>query len=136
MERYSRALHNERQAVEQLEAVHRELEVAWEDWRRVMVAGCAAALVAQTQTYFQAVTVRRLACLATVRRAEQEVQATHQAMIAARQDREAVDLFLDHQRWQYDRALDQEERKVLDDLAQRRSHQALIWSASSPVAHD
>ena len=52
--------------------------------------------------------------------ADLELQQASQRMLLARQQREAVERYLQRQRDQYDRLLRLEERKMLDDLLSRR----------------
>lgn len=136
MEGYAAALSAEREAVNQLQQVQAELEAAWREWNCALVEGCPAAALAQAQHYFQAVELRRQAALATVRQAERLAQEAFGAMLLARREREAVDAFYARQRGQYDRELQRDERKALDEMAQRRQGAVLTWSAAKPVAHE
>lgn len=135
MEQYALALRRHRQVLAQLQSVQAELEAACADWQSLMMDGCPAERIVHAQGYFQTVEARRREALGAVRDAEQQVQASLQAMLAARRDREAVDAFAGHQRVAYDRALQAEERKVLDELAQRRGASPMSWSSQQPVSH-
>jgi flagellar biosynthesis chaperone FliJ len=59
--------------------------------------------------------------------AERQAQARLKHMLFTRQQREAVDKFLDRQQLAYDRALTREEQKFLDELAQRREEHGLAY---------
>jgi flagellar export protein FliJ len=134
MENYARALQEQRQTIARLQQVQGELESAWSEWHAAMAEGCQAVVVGQTQRYFQSVELRRQECLAAVREAERVVQEALGSMLRARQDREAVEVFLEHQQVAYDRELQREERKLLDEMAQRRTLQPLSWAGKNP--HD
>jgi flagellar export protein FliJ len=136
MEGYALALREQRKAVDQWQQVQAELEAAWSEWTTAMAEACPAAAVAQMQHYFQRVEVRRQQCVEQVRDSERAVQAALQGMLEARRDREAVDIYFDLQHLEYDRALQREERKVLDELAQRRTGAILSWSPTESVAHE
>jgi flagellar export protein FliJ len=136
MQRYALSLRAQRQAVVRLQLVQHELESAWRQWHATLLAGCPAAATTQAQRFFEVLEARRQDCLAAVRQSEQELQAALQAMLTARQEREAVDVFFDHQRQQHDRALQQEERKALDEMARGRGASVMLWSLAKPVSHD
>ncbi len=130
MEQYARDLHAQRLAVDQLSQVQGELETAWCDWNSAVAEGYSAAALTQTQTYFQRVEVRRQRCLDQVRDCERHVQDALESMLRSRRDREAVDSFFDAQKAVYDRALDRDERKTLDEMAQRRTLGTLLWTST------
>jgi flagellar export protein FliJ len=137
MEQYAAVLTEQRRALSTLQSTQLELEGAWAEWNAAITEGAPAALLSQTRDYFQAVEARRLACLEVVRSCERKVQHALQAMLVSRQEREAVDAFFDHQKEQYDRALEREERKVLDEMAQRRSPASIfLWSPQHIVTHE
>ena len=136
MEQYARDLHAQRLAVDQLSHVQGELENAWCDWNSAMAEGCSAAVLAQTQSFFQTVEVRRQRSLDQVRECERHVQGALEGMLRTRRDREAVDSFFDAQKAVYDRALDRDERKTLDEMAQRRTVGTLLWSPANAESHE
>lgn len=133
MEQYAMALQEQRQTVARLHQVQGELESAWSEWHAAIAEGCQAGVVGQTQRYFQSVELRRQECLAAVREADRVVQEALGAMLRARQEREAVEVFLEHQQMAYDRELQREERKLLDEMAQRGTQQALAWAGKNPL---
>ncbi len=136
MEQYARDLHAQRLAVDRLSQVQGELETAWCDWNNAVAEGCSAAVLAQTQAYFQTVEVRRQRSLDHVRECERHVQEALDGMLRSRRDREAADSFFDAQKAVYDRALDRDERKTLDEMAQRRTVGILLWSSVNAESHE
>jgi len=136
MEAYARTLQEQRRALAELQRVQGELEAAWADWHGAVTEGCVAGVIAQAQRYFQTVEGRRQQAAQRVKQCEREVQSALQSMLVARREREAVDAFFENQRLAYDRELQREERKLLDDMAQRRAGTALIWSAEKAACDD
>ena len=125
LEAYARALLERTRALAQLQAAERALSAAQAEWQRTAQEGCRAAEMARHAQHCQALGRRRDDCAALVAAAERKTNVALKAMLAARQQREAVDTFLVKQQLAYDRALTREEQKFLDELAQRRSGNGL-----------
>jgi len=127
MEQYARALLERGRAFEQLHAAERALSAAQSEWHQKAQRGCRAEEMSRYAQYCDA--------LARVRDEKQNLlaqagcvtQARLKGMLHARQQREAVDKFLDRQQLAYDRALTREEQKLLDELAQRREERGLVY---------
>jgi flagellar biosynthesis chaperone FliJ len=67
--------------------------------------------------------------------AQRQVNQALQQMLAARQQREAVEKFRGRQRASYDRDVQQETQKFLDELATQRATPALAWrTTTDPLA--
>ena len=134
MEHYAQSLIARRRAVDRLEAVERELNGCWQDWRRRLAGGCAAGEAAQAHAYQRSLAQRREECALALETAEQQVNATLHGMLLARQQREIVDKCFDKQKARHRREQARGEQKFLDDLAGRRGNSILAWkSAETPL---
>lgn len=119
LEQYGKAVQTREQAVAFLWRARGELEKIFQE--RVNAAdGAPAAHLAHLEKWTGEVAAREKECLQNVQLANLRVETTWQGLIAARQEREIVDKYLDRQRERYDRALDREEQKTLDELASRQ----------------
>lgn len=121
LEKYSRALQHRQAAANRLEEAEMELSEARRQWLNALADGCPAARAAQMLTFCHAIEERKQQFEQTLTLAEVELNQASQKMLFARQQREAVETFLSRQRDRYDRALREEERKMIDDLVSRRS---------------
>lgn len=119
LEQYGRAVQTREQAMSFLWKAREELEKIFRERRQA--EGAAAASLAQLEKWSAEMAAREKECLQNVQLASLRVETTWQALIAARQEREIVEKYLDRQRERYDRALDREEQKILDELAGRQS---------------
>jgi flagellar export protein FliJ len=128
LEHYAQALLGRQQAVTKLEAAQRELDDAMQDLRGKLAAGCAAAQAAQALDYQRSLVRRRDEAAQALGVAERRVNATMQAMLAARRQREIVDKFFEKQKAGHTRAQARNEQKMLDDLASRRGNSILAWN--------
>lgn len=120
LEQYGRAVQARDQAIAFLWKAREELETVFEQ-RRHQAGGAVAASLAQMEKWSKEVAAREKECLQNVQLANIRVETTWQELIAARKDREIVEKYLDRQRERYDRSLDREEQKVLDEMAGRPS---------------
>ena len=128
MEHYAQALAFRQQALDRLEAVQRELNAGWRELNAKLTKGCAAYEAAQANEYHKSLARRRDECSLALGTAERRVNATLQAMLAARQQRELVDKFFSKQKSRHERELLRQEQKLLDDLAGRRGNSILAWN--------
>lgn len=135
LESYAQALLFRRRAMMDLEAVQKDLEAAWASLRKALTGGCAAARMAQLREHSQMLETRRETRQTALQQAERAVSQTLQQMLAARQQRKAVDSYRGQQRGRYDRALARETQKFLDELATQRAAPALAWKTTNdPLA--
>ena len=118
LEQYGKAVQTRAQAVAFLGKVQGELEQIFQA-RMDLADGAPAGRLAHLEQWSAAVAAREKECLQNVQLANLRVETKWQELIAARQDREIVEKYLDRQRERYDRALDREEQKALDELAGR-----------------
>jgi flagellar export protein FliJ len=120
LEKYGHAVQAREQAVSFLWKAREELGKIFQE-RLQLADGAPASELAQLETWTGEVAAREKECLQTVQLASARVETTWQELMNARQEREIVDKYLERQRERYDRALDCEEQKSLDELAGRRN---------------
>ena len=132
LERYAQALLTRQRAMEKLDAAQRELDRNTAALTTAFQTGSTALKIAQINDYQRVLTVRRDEAAKMLGDAERLLNAAHQAMIAARQQREIVDKFFDKQKAHHHRELAQNEQKMLDDLAGRRNNSLFTWN---PTPH-
>ena len=129
MEEYARTLLERARLTEQLQLSERALAAAQWEWQQHLTGGCTAAQMVHYQLHCRDLASRRDKNAVLAQAAERRAEAALQAMMVARQEREAVDKFFERQRAVYDRALNSSEQKFLDELVQRRPE--VVRSASS-----
>jgi len=120
MEQYARALLARRLALDLLEAIHQRIAEDFAQRRLLMAGGCTAAQAAQAQNYHRSLEKKRDEAAAALSQAERSVHAASQLMLAARQQREIVDVYREKQQAVFQRAQSREEQKLLDEFALRR----------------
>jgi len=133
-EHYARALLARQKALDLLESFHQRIAEDFAQMRRLLAGGCSAGQAAQAQTYHRSLEKLRDNCAAELERAECRVKADSQAMLAARQQREIVDIYCEKQHAVYQRAEWREEQKNQDELAGRRM--TSLNSAQTHASHD
>ncbi len=119
LEQYGKAVQTREQAIAFLWQAREEMEKIFQE-RLSLADGAPAAALAHLETWTGQVAAREKECLQNVQLASLRVETTWQDLMTARQEREVVEKFLDRQRERYDRALDREEQKTLDELAGRQ----------------
>jgi flagellar export protein FliJ len=132
LERYARALLARQQAVDALENIHQRITEDFARMRSLLAGGCAAAQAAQAQNYHRSLEKTRDDGVAALGQAERRVQAACQAMLAARQQREIVDVYCRKQQAAHQRLELREEQKLLDEFALRR---VTALHPAQPQAH-
>lgn len=130
MERHAQALLARQSAVEDLDAVGRELANVWLRCSTELMDGCRAGDVVRSHQHCQRMEGERLRCQLAVAAAERATDLALHGLLAARQAREMVDQHRGHQRAEHDRALNREEQRFLDDLVTRRVAPGLTWQAA------
>ncbi len=132
LEKYSRSIQHRQGAAERLAETEMELCEARRQWLNALADGCPAARAAQLLEFCHLLEERKKQREQTLHLAEVDLGQSSQKMLLARQQREAVEKFLDRQREQYDRRLRHEEHKMIEDLTQRR----LVVSCSAIPADE
>ena len=107
-------------ALENLNALDRELTAARNEWQQHASAGCAAAQLAQQQMHCSWLDTRCRQAEQLLNCAERNVQAARNALMLAQRERELLERFFDRQKLAFDRALSRAEQKDLDDLISGR----------------
>lgn len=131
LETYAQALLARQHALSQLEAVQHELEHSWTRLRETLESGCSASAATRLRQESQALEDDRLAREERLTQAELGVSQALQQMLAARQQREAVEKARTKQRATYDRDVQRDTQKFLDELATQRVAPAQSWRTSA-----
>ncbi|MCI0535276.1 MAG: flagellar FliJ family protein [Verrucomicrobiales bacterium] len=127
---YAEALLARKSAFARVAALHHELGEHWTQIRLALATQCAGAKIDQLRRYVSSLEEELVRREAVLSQAEREVSAALQKMLAARQQRQAVETFRDNQRAQYERDLMREEQKFLDDLARRPMASGASWKTT------
>ena len=133
LEQYARALLARQQVLDLLEAFHQRIADDFAQMRQLMAGGCTAARAAQAQAYHRTLEKLRDENVALLGQAERHVNAASQAMLAARQQREIVDVYREKQQAAHQRLELREEQKILDEFALRRV--TALNSAQTHTSH-
>jgi len=135
LENYAQALLLRSGALRQLEVAQRELDAAWARMRQALSKGCPAAKAAQLRLQARLLEEDRRRCEEAFAHAERGVNQALQQMLAARQQREAVDKLRGRQRLKHDRDNLRDTQKFLDELASQRATPASAWrTTTDPLA--
>ena len=121
LEEYARALAARQQIVSLLEIMDARIHADWAHIRGLLADGCNAAHATQAHSFHRSLEAKRDDCVAALGQAERRVQLASQAMLAAHQQREIVDIFREKQYACHQRLEAREEQKVLDEFAGRSS---------------
>jgi flagellar FliJ protein len=120
LEAYSHALQRRQLAAERLTEVERDLSEARRQWLNALADGCPAVRAVQLQAFCHSLEVCRKEREEAVHQADVDLNQTSHRLLLARQQREAVERYLERQRLEYEGQLRVEERKWIDDLVGRR----------------
>jgi flagellar export protein FliJ len=135
LEQYAQALLTRQSAFARLETVQHELEAAWTRLRQTLESGCSASAATRLRQESQFLEEERVAGEAALAQAERGVSQALQQMLAARQQREAVEKFRGKQRLAHDRDMERVTQKFLDELATQRATPAQAWQTTTdPLA--
>lgn len=124
-EQYAAAQLQRRQAADRVIARESELASAQKQVQQQLNSGLPAAQAVQGRAYCQSLEQRRDEAVAGLNQAERAVQACLQSMIEARRRREGVENCRDKQFKRHLRQCQQEEDRLLDELAGRRGLRSL-----------
>jgi flagellar FliJ protein len=120
LESYSRALQSRQAAADRLAELERELSESRRQWLNALADGCPAAQAVQLQDFCHALEARGKEREKALHLADVELNQASQRLLLARQQREAIERYLERQRADYEQRLRIEERKLIDDLVGRR----------------
>jgi len=120
LEDYIRALLVRQQALHVLEAIDESIGRDFAQMRQLLAGSCTAARAAQAQNYHRSLEMKRDDAAAALAQAERRVKEASQAMLAARRQREMVDVYREKQHALHQRLELREEQKIMDEFAIRR----------------
>ena len=126
LEHYARTVRAKKSAEDAVAAAEQEVADARRRWLNAMADGCPAVRAAQMLEWCHFVAKRREQAGQALRLADVECNQGSHALMQARQQREVVEKYLGNQEDRYERDVEREDRKVMDDLVQHR--------VSSPLA--
>jgi flagellar export protein FliJ len=120
-QRYSEALRVCEEAAYQLQAASEELALGWKALCDELAAGAVATRLIRTRAWCSVLEARQKERDTALKAARQSMNTTWREMMVATRDREAMDRYHDKCRLEYDRELQREDRKSLDELGLRIS---------------
>jgi flagellar export protein FliJ len=120
LENYIAALLARQGALRSVETIDQSIGRDFAQMRQLLAGGCTAAQAAQAQNYHRALEVRRDEAAVALAQAERQLNESSKAMLAARQQREMVDVYREKQQAQHQRLELREEQKIMDEFAIRR----------------
>jgi flagellar export protein FliJ len=120
LENYARALLVRQQALDALEAIDQRIRSHFAQMRQLLAGGCTADRAAQALNYHCTLELKREEGSVALGQAERRLQAASQIMLAARQQREMVEVYRKKQHAVHQRLELREEQKILDEFAIRR----------------
>jgi flagellar export protein FliJ len=130
LEEYARALLARQQALEGLAALDQRIGQDFAQMRELLAKSCTAAQAAQAQNYHRSLEKKREESMGALGQAERRVNTASKAMLAARQQREMVEVYREKQHAVHQRLELREEQKILDEFALRR-----VTALHSALAH-
>jgi flagellar export protein FliJ len=132
LENYARALLARQQVLAALTDMDQRIGRDFTQMRKLLSGPCTAAQAAQAQNFHASLEKKRDECVAALGHAERRLNAASQAMLAARQKRETVDIYREKQQAAHQRLELREEQKILDEFAIRR---VTSLHSASPAHH-
>lgn len=133
LQQYGQAVAAQQEAVRRLEEVQSDCESSWAVCREHLANNAPPAYIAQLESYCRWIEQCKRICEQAIEQADRVCKQRWLRLQLARQAREAVDKFLLRQRRRYDRELMGEERKLLDDMANRRMPFGATWSMAEEL---
>ena len=120
LEAFGSAIRHRETMVTRLRQHEMELSETRRQWLNEMADGCPAIRASQTLAYCHAIDERRALAEKELLQADADLAQASQRMLAARQQREAVENLLRRQRDAHDLQVRLADQKLIDDLAHRR----------------
>lgn len=128
LEAYAHAMRQHQAATEVLKQCEMELSDARRQWLHDMADGCPAIHAAQVLAYCHSIEERRTEFQSALDRSAAELSLASQRMLSTRQQREAVEQFMERQRAQHEQDVRIEEQKLMEELAGRMGSVSLSGS--------
>ena len=120
LEDYIRALLARQTALNTVESIDRSIGRHFAEMRQLLAQGCTASQASQAQEYHRALELKRHGSALALAQAERRVNEASQAVLAARRQREMVEVYRDKQLALHQRLEMREEQKAMDEFATRR----------------
>ena len=120
MEKYARATIARQKAMDGLRAALNAVDTAWSELQKRVALGSPAGEVSRDRLHCQELEARQKLCESSLRKTEEEVDSAWRGWVFARQQRETVDRVREIQKTDHDKWLQQEEQKLLDEMAGRK----------------
>ncbi|HEX4119654.1 MAG TPA: flagellar export protein FliJ [Verrucomicrobiae bacterium] len=133
LEKFAQALLARQVIVDLLESIDERLAESRGQIRKLLAEGCGAAHATHAYESHSALEKRREECVVSLGQAERRVNTASQAMLAARQQREIVDVYCEKQKARHAKLESREEQKLLDEFASRRPN---FLHLGPPIAHE
>jgi flagellar protein FliJ len=118
-QKYAAALREHERAAAGLQKANDELAGSWESLCRDLASGASAADLRRARAWCAALETRQQERAAELRQARYALDAASQELMNAARDRQALDRLHDKHRRNYDREIQREEQKVLDEMGLR-----------------
>ena len=125
LELYARAIETRQAASDQVTEAESALCETRRRWLNELADGCPAARAAQMLGYCHHLEERKQQAEQALALAESEMTKASESVLHARQQREVVEKHFSRERDHYDRELQVEERKLIDEMVQRPGANAL-----------
>ena len=116
LEKYSRAIQHRQSSAHKVAEAEIALSESRRQWLHALADGCPAVRASQMLEFCHSLEERKRQCEQTLHLADVELNQASQKMLGARQDREAVEIYLTRQRGQHGRQIIEEERKLNDEF--------------------
>jgi flagellar export protein FliJ len=126
LEQYAKAVQDCHQANAHLQSVQKQIESTWLELQTHVQAGAPSDLLQKLQSFCTVLDARRVDAEKAIETAKAAAHRAWEALLTARQHREAVDKFYEHQRLRHDRALQREDQRTLDELCRPGLGSALM----------
>ena len=130
LERFTAAVRHREKAVNRLNSVTQQLHAGWSELKARLLKGATAFQIAQIQAYCDSVTARKKECEVYVKSAHRAMDVAWQNLLSVKQQLEVVVKYYEDQRRHYEREMDREEQKALDDMANRRATKVTAGTVS------
>lgn len=125
--RYANALRQQETAINEVNAANEALELSWVGLKQELSSGATTGQVRRTRAWCNALEIRLGERLRAMQKARIGVSTAWQEMLQATRERESMDCFYDRGKAAYDREVQRQEQKTLDELAVQRALAQRPW---------
>jgi flagellar export protein FliJ len=124
------------EATFQLQIASEELAAGWTALCEELSDGVTATKLLRTRAWCNVLELRQKERAATLQAARRAMDAAWRDMMIATRDREALDRYHERRRRAYQRDLQREEQKGLDEVGVRRATAPSLWPAPPRLGKD